>query len=175
MSEISVKPKRVRTISLCQLEIGSTFTRNNSPVKGKLLACNEGGDAKVQIFHGIKTETLWWGRETQVIPMSNSEFIETQEVVQEAQKEKFKKLKEEYGNIDEVKVSKIDRFGCRIASPSGQINIAMSTIPQTLEELSKKTGLTPGRVLQHFNDWKTKGRGIALSLMEKDGKYWLKN
>jgi hypothetical protein len=138
MSEISVKPKRVRTISLCQLEIGSTFTRNNSPVRGKLLACNEGGDAKVQIFHGIKTETLWWGRETQVIPISDSEFIETQEVVQEAQKEKFKKLKEEYGNKPtKVSLGK-DRFGFMLSKCWAQINIALNSNFQTIKEISDK-------------------------------------
>ena len=43
-----------------------------------------------------------------------------------------------------------DRFGSKPTTQSGKINAAISTKPQTVETIAKKTGLSKSRVRNHM-------------------------
>lgn len=48
------------------------------------------------------------------------------------------------------KTETVDRFGSRTGTQSAKINKAMTTKPQTLEQLATKTKLSVGRVRNHM-------------------------
>lgn len=55
-----------------------------------------------------------------------------------------------------------DRFGSRPKTESGQINAVMTTKPQTIAEITKKTGLSTSRVRNHMR-WLINREHVAKS------------
>lgn len=168
------------------LNPGDTFRLLGSTGRvGELIICFDCGDAKVKMFKGTKSEVTYFSQECEVIPITKTEAHSIQNTVvnvvnqpqlnlETAEKVEAVLQKRNYipaSTSDGIK--KTDRFSCRINSISGMINAVMTRIPQTLEEIGNKLGVSSGRVMEHFEAWRGKKKGIALVLKEKNGKFWI--
>jgi hypothetical protein len=109
---------------------------------------------------------------TMVESISTEEYTKyTHVIIDEVKREKATKSGNEKAGLD--KVSTRDRFGCLIGRSPANINAVVTSTPKTLAQIGKECDEDPDRVLDHFNYWKKKGRGIGPHIQVKDGKYFV--